>query len=45
MSQTIRYAVKYAEQTITDAEYDLIYALYNFGEPKKIHAIKFLRAQ
>ena len=42
---TIKYAVQYGEQTVTDAEYDLIHWLYNIEVPQKITALKFARAQ
>ena len=41
----IKYAVTYATQEVTQAEYDLVYALYNFAEPRKVSAIKFIRQQ
>lgn len=41
----IKYAVTYASQDVTQAEYDLVYALYNFVEPRKVTAIKFIRQQ
>lgn len=47
MSQKIQvqYAVKYATQEVTQAEYDLVHAMYHFRESQKVQAIKFIRAQ
>ena len=43
LKTTVRYAVKYEEFTVTDAEYDIIHHLYNKYE--KVLSIKFLRSQ
>ena len=43
--QTVKYLVKYAEHTVTDAEYDLVYAMFNLANPQKVLAIKFIRTQ
>ena len=48
MSQTklhVRYAVQYATQEVTTAEYELVHALYHLHEPQKVQAVKFIRAQ
>ncbi len=34
-----------AEYTVTDAEYDLIYALYTLSDPRKVTAVKFVKNQ
>ena len=41
----IKYAVTYATQEVTQAEYDLVHALYNHHNPDKVRAIKFIRQQ
>ena len=41
----VQYAVKYETQLVTEAEYDLVYALYNQREPNKVRAIEFIRQQ
>ena len=41
----VRYAVQYATQEVTQAEYDLVYAMFHFREPQKVQAIKFIRQQ
>lgn len=45
MAQIVRYATKYSNQSVTDAEYDLIQTIYRDPTFSKIHAIKFLRQQ
>lgn len=39
----VQYRVKYDEQTVTQAEYDLVKALFN--KSMKVEAIKFIRNQ
>ena len=41
----VRYAVQYATQEVTHAEYELVHALYHLREPLKVQAIKFIRQQ
>ena len=41
----VRYAVQYATQEVTQAEYDLVHALYHLHEPQKVRAIRFIRQQ
>ena len=41
----VQYAVKYETQNVTEAEYDLVYALYNLREPNRVQAVKFIRQQ
>jgi ribosomal protein L7/L12 len=41
----VQYAVRYATLEVTNAEYDLVYALYNLTVPQKVQAIKFIRQQ
>ena len=41
----VRYAVQYATQEVTQAEYGLVHALYHLREPQKVQAIKFIRQQ
>ena len=41
----IRYTVQYATQEVTQAEHDLVHALYRLREPGQVQAIKFIRAQ
>lgn len=42
---SIKYAVTYATQEVTQAEYDLVLSLYSQREPLKVSAIKFIRQQ
>lgn len=42
---SINYPVKYATQEVTNAEYDLVYYLYNLQENQKVCAVKFIRLQ
>ena len=44
----IQYAVTYATHQVTDAEYDLVWGLYNpqhGRESQRVVAIKFIRCQ
>lgn len=41
----VRYAVQYATQEVTQAEYDHVIALVNLREPQKMLAIKFICQQ
>ena len=41
----IKYAVTYATQEVTTAEFDLVHALYNQYNPDKVRAVKFIRGQ
>jgi len=41
----VNYAVTYATQEVTQAEYDLVQGLYSQREPLKVTAIKFIRQQ
>ena len=43
MAQVIHYVVKYETFAVTDAEFDVVVALY--GLDQKVTAIKFLRLQ
>jgi len=41
----VRYAIQYATLEVTQAEYDLVHALYHLREPQNVLAIKFIRQQ
>ena len=41
----VQYAIRYSSVDVTEAEYNLVYALYNLAVPLKVQAIKFIRQQ
>lgn len=47
MSQKIqiRYAIQYATHEVTQAEAEVVYAMYHFREPQRLQAVKFIRNQ
>lgn len=43
--KTIKYAISFATQEVSDAEFDLVHTLYHSQTPNKVAAIKFIRSQ
>jgi ribosomal protein L7/L12 len=41
----IKYAIKYQEFNVTEAEFDLVWIMNNSAVPMRIEAIKFIRNQ